>query len=380
MNLQERRYDLDWLRVMAIVLLHFFHAAMPFAADSEWHLKNNETSNLMMECNYFLSKWRMPLLFFISGIGTVFVLNQYSVKQYIWQRTKRLLVPLAFGMLVVVPPQIYFERIFSGTHYASYFEFYPSIFTTGPYPSGNLSWHHLWFILYLFVYSAIGVPIFLFLKSNTGKKLIDIFAKTPNGLGLYGFGFILYLASFLYFWFPSETHALVDDWAGFTKYFLYFLFGYFIGIHPLIWSKIETSRRQHLKWAFFSIVVINVVRWNNIEPEWGWNVPNLLFLALKVFNAWFWVLALLGYGKKYLNFTNKYLPIANGAIYPFYVLHQTFIVMVAYYVIQVSESIISKYLFLTFVSFVLSVGFYAFLIEPYRIPRALFGMKKRKEK
>jgi glucans biosynthesis protein C len=380
MTLQERRYDLDWLRVIAIVLLHFFHAAMPFAADSEWHLKNHETSNLMMECNYFLSKWRMPLLFFISGIGTVFVLNQYSAKQYIWQRTKRLLVPLAFGMLVVVPPQIYFERIFSGTHYASYFEFYPSIFTTGPYPSGNLSWHHLWFIVYLFVYSVIGVPIFLFLKSNAGKKLIDIFAKTPNGLGLYGLGFILYLASLLYFWFPSETHALVDDWAGFTKYFLYFLFGYFIGIHPLIWSEIETSRRQHLKWAFFSIVVINTVRWNDIEPEWGWNVPNLLFLALKVFNAWFWVLALLGYGKKYLNFTNKYLPIANEAIYPFYVLHQTFIVIVAYYVLQVNESILSKYLFLTFVSFVLSMGCYAFLIKPYRIPRALFGMKKRKGK
>lgn len=376
--MQERRYDLDWLRVIAIVLLHFFHAAMPFATDSEWHLKNNETSNLMMECNYFLSKWRMPLLFFISGIGTVFVLNQYSAKQYIRQRIKRLLVPLAFGMLIVVPPQVYFERIFSGTHYASYFEFYPSIFTTGPYPSGNLSWHHLWFIVYLFVYSVIGVPIFLFLKSNTGKKLIDIFAKTPNGLGLYGLGFILYFASFLYFWFPSETHALVDDWAGFTKYFLYFLFGYFIGIHPLIWSEIETNRRQYLKWAFFSIVIINVVRWNDIEPTWGWNVPNLLFLALKVFNAWFWVLALLGYGKKYLNFTNKYLPIANDAIYPFYVLHQTFIVMVAYYVIQVSESIISKYLFLTFVSFVLSVGFYAFLIEPYRITRVLFGMKKRK--
>lgn len=374
--MKERRYDLDWLRVMAILLLHLFHCAMPFIAEWDWHLKNSETSNLVLECNYFLSRWRMPLLFFISGVGTVFVLNQLSVRHYIWQRTKRLLVPLVFGMLVIVPPQVYFERIYKGAKYSSYIDFYPSIFTTGVYPNGNLSWHHLWFIAYLFVYSIIALPLFLFLKSEKGKGIVNqaaIFSE--KYIGMNGFAIILYIASFLYFWFPNETHAFVDDWAGFARYFSYFIFGYFIGVNPIFWTHLENNRKKNLKVAFFSTILINYFRWNNIEPDWGMNMPNLLFYALIVVSAWLWVITFLGYAKKYLNFNNKFLHYANEAIYPFYILHQTFIVIIAYYIIQLKDDIFSKYLFLTFVSFTLSLGVYVFLVKPYKITRLLFGMK-----
>jgi glucans biosynthesis protein C len=373
--MKERRYDLDWLRVMAILLLHFFHCAMPFIAEWDWHIKNKETSNLVLECNYFLSRWRMPLLFFISGVGTVFVLNQLSVRHYIWQRIKRLLVPLIFGMLIIVPPQVYFERILKGAKYKSFIEFYPSIFTTGVYPEGNMSWHHLWFIAYLFVYSIIAIPIFLLLKSEKGKNIINSAAISTERYGMYGFGCILFAGSFLYFWFPNETHAFVDDWAGFTKYLLYFLFGCFIGINPIFWKHIEENRRQNLKIAFFSTILINYFRWNNVEPDWGINVRNLLFLALLVVSAWLWVITFLGYAKKYLNFNSKFLQLANEAIYPFYILHQTIIVIIAYYIVQVQETIISKYIFLTILSFVLSIGLYVFLVKPYKITRVLFGMK-----
>jgi len=376
--MNERRYDLDWLRVMAILLLHLFHSAMPFVSEWGWHIKNPETSNLFLEFNYFLSKWRMPILFFISGIGTVFVLNQFSANYYIQQRTKRLIVPLLFGMLVVVPPQIYFERISNGVPYTSYFDFFPSIFTTGAYPSGNLSWHHLWFIVYLFIYSLIAIPLFWYFNSRNGKITLDYVAKIPKGFGLYALGLILFIASFLYFWFTEETHALIDDWAGFTRYFLYFIFGCLISTHATFWNTIENNRRLHLKLAFFSIISINILRWNDIEPVWGWNLPNLLFLALMVFNAWFWVLAILGYGKKYLNFNNRILKYANEGIYPFYILHQTFIVIIAYYVVQVkNESILNKYLFLTFVSFILTIGVYEFLVKPYNWARFFFGMKPK---
>lgn len=376
--MNERRYDLDWLRVIAILLLHLFHCAMPFISEWDWHLKNKETSNLVLECNYFLSRWRMPLLFFISGVGSVFVLNQLSVRNYIWQRTKRLLVPLVFGMLVIVPPQVYFERIFKGAKYTSYFDFYPSIFTTGVYPNGNLSWHHLWFIAYLFVYSIIALPLFLFLKSEKGKAIINKTATfSEKYIGMYGFAIILYIASFLYYWFPNETHAFVDDWAGFARYFSYFIFGYFIGLNPVFWAHLENNRKKNLKTAFFSIILINYFRWNNIEPDWGINMPNLFFYALITLSAWLWVIAFLGYAKRYLNFNNKFLQFANAAIYPFYILHQTFIVIIAYYIIQLPDDILSKYLFIAFVSFILSLGVYVFLVKPYKIPRILFGMKTK---
>ena len=373
--MQERRYDLDWLRVIAILLLHLFHCAMPFIAEWDWHLKNKETSYLVLECNYFLSRWRMPILFLISGIGTVFVLNQKSIIHFIWQRTKRLLIPLLFGMLIIVPAQVYFERIYKGADYSSYFDFYPSIFTTTVYPEGNLSWHHLWFIAYLFVYSLLAIPLVLFFKSRHGIAMTKKVAAFSNKVGMIGFGIILVIASLLYFWYPNETHAFVNDWAGFTKYFLYFIFGAFIGINPVFWKNLENNRKLNLKVAFFSTLFINYLRWNDHEPTWSIDVSNAMFLSLLTLSAWFWVISFLGYAKKYLNFSNKFLKFSNEAIYPFYILHQTFIVVIAYYVIQTEDDILGKYLFLTFVSFVLSFGFYVFLIKPYKLTRFLFGMK-----
>ena len=199
----------------------------------------------------------------------------------------------------------------------------------------------------------------MFLNSEAGKKVVEFIANIPKGLGLYYSIIVLYSASFLYFWFPEETHALVNDWAGFTRYFFFFIFGGFIGTNTTFWNSIENNRKLHLKFAFFSITFINVLRWNDMEPEWGWNFPNLLFLLLRDFNAWFWVLAILGYGKKYLNIKTKFLDYANEAIYPFYILHQTFIVVITYYVVQVkNESILNKYLFVTFISFILTMCFY----------------------
>src|SRR5688572_16851021 len=90
----------------------------------------------------------IPLLFFISGAGTYLALGKRTPRQFAGERFKRLFIPLVFGMLVIVPPQIYFERInlFNG-----YFDFYKTVFQFKPYPEGSLSWHHLWFILYLFL-------------------------------------------------------------------------------------------------------------------------------------------------------------------------------------------------------------------------------------
>lgn len=375
--METRRYDLDWLRVIAILLLHLFHCAMPFIAEWDWHIKNKETSYLILEANYFLSRWRMPILFFISGIGTVFVLNQKSIKHFILQRTKRLVVPLVFGMLIIVPPQVYFERIFKGEKYNSYLDFYTSIFTTTVYPEGNLSWHHLWFIAYLFVFSILAIPAILFFKSKKGNLFINKTADFSNKFGLISFGVILFLASLLYYKFPNETHAFVDDWAGFTRYFLYFIFGAFIGVNSVFWKNLQNNRFRNLKVAFFCTILTNYIRWNDLEPFWSININSILFSALIAINAWFWVIAILGYGKRYLNFNNKMLQFSNEAIYPFYILHQTFIVIISYYVVQLQDDILSKYIFVTLVSFVLSMGFYVFLIKPYNTARFLFGMKKK---
>ena len=114
----------------------------------------------------------MPLLFFISGAVSYYMLIKYNGKYFIKQRFLRLLIPLLFGMLVIVPPQIYLERVNQGFT-GSYWQFYTTIFEGIPYPEGNTSWHHLWFILYLFVYDLISVPLFKWLLFGKGKKFTE---------------------------------------------------------------------------------------------------------------------------------------------------------------------------------------------------------------
>jgi len=143
---------------------------------------------------------------------------------------------------------------------------------------------------------------------------------------------------------------------------------------------IENNRRQFLRLAFLSIVFINTIRWNGIEPydlweNWIEQPQTYLYIALLNFNAWFWVLAFLGYGKRYLNKGSKILKYCNEAVYPFYILHQTVIVIIGYYVVQTSDNIALKYVFLLGVCFVLCVMIYHLFIRPFPVMRFVFGIK-----
>lgn len=382
-----RQSYLDWLRIMAIIGVLVFHSAMAFVAEWEWHIKNKETSNILMEFNFWLSRFRMPLLFFISGTVCYFMLRKKTGLSFIGLRIRRLLIPLIVGMLVIVPPQIYMERLSQGFT-GNYADFYPTIFTTGPYPSGNLSWHHLWFILYLFIYDVLFTPVFVWLISDKGKR----FLQKLNWLASGKFIYLLILPSVI--WYSSmaldhpRTHNLVDDWNSIVYWLLFLLVGFLCIVHPLFMDSIERNRRISLGLAFLSIIAINYFRWNGIEP-WdtipGWRSDwrTYGYLALTPVTAWAWVLTAIGYGKKYLNKPHKSLEYLNQAVYPFYILHQTVIVIVVYYVVQTQESILSKYLFTTIVSLIISMTILHVFIRPYGVMRFLFGMKpkqKTKEK
>jgi peptidoglycan/LPS O-acetylase OafA/YrhL len=370
-----RRHDLDWLRVIAIVLLLFFHSAMPYVAEWDWHLKNDATSPLLMEINYFLSRWRMALLFLISGVGTAFALGFRPARGYLRERALRLLVPLHFGILVIVPPQIYMERLADGGSYPSYLHFWPSVLQGRPYPEGNTSWHHLWFIAYLFLYSVAALPLFLYLRSERGRRVRARIEARLAGPALYLLGLPLgvVLATLYVRW--SGPQNVVDDWGHLVYYFGFFVFGYLLAEAEGAWRWMEANRRTSLLLAVASIVVINYLRWNDVEPEWGYNAGNAALQLLQGFNAWFWVLAILGFGRRHLSFRNRLLDYAGEGIYPFYVLHQTVIVVIAFYVIRAPDAVWAKFWFTSFVSLALTVAIYDLLVRPYRVTRFLFGMK-----
>jgi glucans biosynthesis protein C len=374
---RERRHDLDWLRVAAILLLLYFHTGMIFTAEWGWHIKNPETSHLVLEINHFLSRWRMALLFLISGVGTSFALRRRSARGYAGERAKRLLVPVLFGMLVVVPPQIYLERLAQGADYASYLHFWPSVLELRPYPAGSTSWHHLWFVVYLFLYSLAALPLFLWLRGERGRRRADRLVAGLRGPRLYALalapGAVL---TALLVRFPGPQN-IVDDWAHLLYYFLYFVFGHLLATGEGAWRTIEEQRRASLTIAFLAILAIDYLRWNGLDPHLGYSLPFALYSLLHGLNAWCWVLAILGYGRRYLDVPSRVLDYANEGIYPFYILHQTVIVIVGFYVVQLEESILAKFLFVSTLSLALSWAVYELLIRPFPVARFLFGMKPR---
>jgi hypothetical protein len=385
METPQRQTYLDWLRILSILGVLFFHSAMPYVAEDNWHIKNHETSNLMMESNYFLHLFRMPLLFFISGTVSYFMMQRRSSLNFIGLRFRRLFIPLLVGMFIIVPPQIYMERLNHGFA-GSYWDFYKTVFNFVPYPKGSFSWHHLWFIAYLFVYDILFAPLFAWMASPKSIGFKTKLAVLAQGKWIY----IIMLPGIVWYALLAYNHPETNDLAHDGCYFVYWLFfllaGFICITQPLLMDSLERNRRFALRIGFLSLVFLYYLRWNKIEPgyeQWPFGGDSFagLFLALRAIVAWSWVLALVGYGKKYLNYKLKALDYLNQAVYPFYVLHQTVIVVLVYYIVQTqNESILSKYIYTVGMTFFVTVGIYHLLVRPYTLTRFLFGMKPKSEK
>jgi peptidoglycan/LPS O-acetylase OafA/YrhL len=379
-NLKVRRYDLDWLRVIAILLVLLFHVGM-FFVHWDWHVKNNITSRTFGYVMVWLHYWRMPLLLFISGAGTIFASAKRSKKEFTLERSKRLLIPLIFAMLVIVPPQIYFERI---KNFVSYFDFYPTVFEFVPYPTGgSFSWHHMWFVLYLFIFSLIAIPLISFLKSDRSVSFItNLENYLSKKWAFLSYIIVIVLSQFILRpYFPDETHSLIDDWAYFTFCFTFFIAGMMVASSDKLWELLLQKRRFHLYFALISLALMQflyAVDWDAIQPYLNIDLEQIWKINATI-TAWSWVIAIVGYGQKYLNKNSKILKFFNEGIYPFYILHQTVIIAIAYPMIDWSEGIIVKFLLLALLSFSVTVAIYALLIRPFNIMRFLFGMKPKQK-
>jgi len=169
----DRQYYIDWLRILLILSVFLFHIGMIFNS-WEWHIKNDQTyGGALPYIMIHLHNWRMPLLFLISGAGTYFALGKRTPGQYLAERFRRLFIPLIAGIFTLVPVQVYIEK---SAQYSSLPEFYTHMFE-GIYPAGNFSWHHLWFIAYLFFLALIISPFLNFFRSGRFYLFIGKLSK-----------------------------------------------------------------------------------------------------------------------------------------------------------------------------------------------------------
>lgn len=380
--IHSRRHDLDWLRFIAILILLFYHTGMWFNSFG-WHVKNSETSSTFDYWMVWLHFWRMPLLLLISGAGTYMALGKRTPAQFAGERFIRLIIPLVVGMFVVVPPQIYFERI---DQYPDYFSFYNTVFEFVPYPAGSFSWHHLWFIAYLFLYSLIALPLLVFLRSPRSaafREHVLAVLRRPVSLILVPPFFILITQIVLRPYFPEETHALIDDWAYFTFYFCFFLAGMLLYSHPDLWRVIGACRRYLLVAALFMLIPFYGAFLDFrkiIALPFDSVVVDRIFDVSALFLSWTTVLTVVGYAQQHLNKPHRWLSYINEALYPFYILHQTVIIWIGYYVCQWNWSIAAKFWTISMLTLASCLVFYFCCIRPFRLMRLMFGMKGRGKK
>ena len=371
-----RRYDIDALRVIAFGLLIFYHVGM-FFVPWDFHLKNSVTYEWLKYPMIFLNQWRLSLLFLISGMGTFFNISRRSGGGFAIERFVRLFIPLVVGMFVIVPPQIYFERLDAGQFAGNYFEFYFSKTLFVPYPEGgNLSWHHLWFILYLFFFSLILIPAFLYLLKRPQAWII---CKVKN-LANHKFGLFV-LAIPLIFWyifikprFPS-THDLVGDWFNIINYGTLFFYGFLlIALKDVLWENLLKNRRMYLITAIITFTLLMIL-WYGVGH---FPAKREISDLVQAVNSWNWILAIISYAATYLNKPSRTLSYANEAVYPFYILHQTVIIFLGYYLKYVEMCLLAKCTIMIVGTFGISWLIYEFCIRRYAWIRPLFGMKGMK--
>ena len=380
-NSTQRKYYLDWLRVIAFYILIFYHVGMIFVPWT-FHIKNNITLEWFETWMAFLNQWRLPLLFMISGMVIYYSFGKRSAAGILAERSKRLLIPLIFGMLVIVPPQIYYERISNGIHFNNYFEFWKTVFDFVPYPEGgSLSWHHLWYILYIFVYSIIGLPLFLFLKSSKSDKLKTkvnyLLGKKPSLI----YSAILPLLIFYYSLAPifPTTHALINDWYNHSVSFTFFILGFCISAFTGIGDAIVEKRKHSFNIALIPGLFLILFVWG---PTFEiMNEDTIFFEIFYGLLKWVftvsWLFTILGYSKFLLNNSSKLLSYANESVYPLYILHQTIMIIFGYYIINFDWNVYLKFGVIVIITFGGSILFYELFIKRFNFMRLLFGMKSK---
>lgn len=373
----ERRYDIDWLRVLAVLLLVPYHTAVIFVRAYVSYIKD-EPNAVMDAFAYFMNQWHMSLFFLVSGAATWFSLDSRSGGRYIGERVKRLLVPLAFGTLAIVPVQVYFQRLYYHEFTGSYFQFYPHIFD-GIYPHGNFTWGQLWFLAYLFVFSLLALPLFLYLRTDKGKLIISKTASLVERRGaifLAAIPLAITQAAFRARW-PGFQN-LYDDWANFTFYLIVFFYGYLLCSDIRFSRAIEKHAGMSLAFGMTSMFIILALRQAGAAPAADYSPGWILYMILHGFSSWCWLVTFLGFGRKYLNFTNRLLEYGTEAALPFYILHHAAIVATGYYIVRWNAPASVRFLIIIIASLTLTLLLYDLIVRRTNISRFLFGMKKKR--
>jgi glucans biosynthesis protein C len=362
---QNRRADLDWIRILATYVVFLFHCSM-FFNPFPWHVKNEIiNSSYILVFSLLVGTWIMPIFFALSGISTYFALTRRTGKVFLKERIVKLGVPLLFGILILSPPQVYIERLSHQQFSGSFLSFLPKYFD-GLYleigGTGNFAFVglHLWYLFVLFLFSAITLPL-LTRKRNNVKSfklnhyavilvILVVIARYFNFVNLGGWGIPYYFALFLfgYYFFSNESFK---EFLMMNKNTIAILAVSMTGIY-ITWFMLGIPKMTEL--TFFLFTIVKVVS----------SLNSMLFIFYLA--------------NRFLTQENNFFNYNSALSMPFYVLHQPVIVMVGFLIYQLDWPIAVKLVFLITTSLSMILFSYEFFIKKITVLRVLFGMKGKK--
>jgi glucans biosynthesis protein C len=382
-GIDSRRYDIDWLRTFAFLLLIFYHIGQFYVADWQWHVKSEYQSDFLKNIMLLVNQWRIPLIFVISGIALALVEPKISAMRLLKLRLVRIYIPLIVGLYLVVPPQLYYELIQGSGYTGSYWEFFSFYvdINTDRYPEkhhgpiGLLTWNHLWYLAYLFHYTLVYFLLKpLISRINWGyitqNTSLFIIVFLPTSL------LVIYDIT-LEDDYP-KTNALVDDWYNHAVYFTIFLLGYILAKSKHLWDTIINHRKLWMACACVSFTLI-ILRFNRVGwldavhaeyPIWA----QLSLTYLWSVNKILWLLTMISFAGAYLNRKSKLLRYMNEAILPWYILHQTIIIFVAMNLSKYALGGMVEPTLVVISTFIgCAIGYE--IVRRFALTRFLFGMK-----
>jgi len=347
MDTQVRRYDVDWLRVIAIGLLLIYHIAITF---QPWGIfigfiqSNDPLPGLWIPMG-MLNVWRIPLLFFVSGMGVSFAIRKRNWKQLLGERTRRILVPFLFGVTAIVP-----------LHRLIWLRYYSQD------PAYEIRADHLWFLANIFAYVLLLSPLFLWMKNHPHGKVNRMFrflARSP-------LVFITVAGCFMaetLLVHPETFELYAMTLHGFVLGFLAFFFGFTCTLHgDVFWPVVKRWR-----WILLILsLLLFVLRTWVLSPS-----PPLPLTAAE---SSLWIFTALGFAAQYLNRPGRALSYLSQAAYPVYMLHMAFLYLGSSIVFPTNLSPVLKFSLVVLITF---SGCFVTYELIRRIPpvRLLFGLK-----
>lgn len=348
MESQGRRYDIDWLRVIAIGLLILYHTGIGF---QPWgvligFIQNDKPLEYLWVPMSMMNIWRIPLLFFVSGMGVSFAMRKRSFKQLLAERSRRILLPFLFGIAAIVPLHLFLWQ----NYYNQDINY-------------TIQQSHLWFLGNIFSYVIILSPLFIYLRNNLYcrvNKILRAIYSSPVGLVVVASFFVVEVLILK----PDTYETYASTLHGYFVGLLSFLFGFtFIISGSAFWDSVKRWRMLYLIVAVL-LFIFRYILFDLQSPGY-----------LRALESILWIFAAFGYAYRYLNHASGLLSYLSKAAYPVYILHMLFLYLASYFIMPAGISPEFKCLIITTFTFTSCMVVYEYVIRRVKILRPVFGLK-----